>query len=149
MNPKYLPTTIDGKIDRLVEESGEVTEVIGRVLRIVGKTGRFGLTSAHPEGGPNNAALLLSELADLRHAISVVENGITEHARIIVQQTSCKKVELVWTNELIPTNELRDLIGADCSDDEFSSIHQHIGTCAGQWHREGLEWRFYKDSEWQ
>ncbi|WP_213286734.1 hypothetical protein [Bradyrhizobium sp. sGM-13] len=92
MNPKFLPTTLDGQIDRVVEESGEVAEVMGRVLQIIGKTGRFGLTSAHPEGGPNNAALLLSELADLRHAISVVENGITDRARI-VRSTS----ELVWT----------------------------------------------------
>jgi hypothetical protein len=84
MNPKWLPTTLDGQINRVVEESGEVTEIIGKVLRVIGKTGRFGLTSAHPEGRPNNAALLLSELADLRHAISVIENGITDHARIVV-----------------------------------------------------------------
>jgi len=149
MNPKYLPTTIDGKIDRLVEESGEVTEVIGRVLRIVGKTGRFGLTSAHPEGGPNNAALMLSELADLRHAISAVENGcITDHAKIVIHEPGGRN-ELVWTSELLSTKELRELLGdEDTTDEQFNSEHKVIGVCAGQWHREGLDWRLYKDPEW-
>jgi hypothetical protein len=144
MNPKFLPTTLDGKIDRVVEETGEVAEVMGRVLQIIGKTGRFGLTSAHPEGGPNNAALMLSELADLRHALSVVENGITDHARI-VRSTS----ELVWTDELIPADHMRELIGWDGPDDEFNSTFKHFQVCAGEWHREGLEWRFYKDPEWE
>jgi hypothetical protein len=144
MNPKWLPITLDGKIDRLVEESGEVVEVIGRVLRAVGKTSRFGLDSAHPEGGPNNAALMLSEMADLRHAISAVENGITEHAKVKVGST-----ELVWTSELISTKDLRELLGdEDMSDDQFNAEHKVIGVCAGQWHREGLDWRLYKDPEW-
>src|SRR5882724_9794134 len=150
MNPRWLPTTLDGKIDRVVEECGEVTEVIGKVLRVIGKTGRFGLTSYPPGiGGANNAALLLSELADLRHAISAVENAITDHARIVVLSPAGRK-ELVWTNELIPTNELRELLGdEDMTDEEFNSEHKVIGVCAGQWHREGLDWRLYKDPEWE
>jgi len=141
MNPKYLPTDLDGKIDRIVEESGEV-------LQVVGKIGRFGLTSSHPLGGPNNAALMLSELADLRHAISVVENEITDQAKIVVRTPDVES-ELVWTNELIPTKELMELIGVDCPDDEFNSMYKYLAVCAGQWHREGLDWRFYKDPEWE
>jgi len=141
MNPRYLPTTVDGKIGRVVEESGEVTEVIGRCLRIFGKIGRFGLDSTHPSGGPNNAALLLSELADLRHAISQVENSITDVARIKVGNA-----ELVWTHELITTKELKELLGdEDVTDENFLAEHKVIAVCAGQWHREGLEYRLYKD----
>jgi hypothetical protein len=143
MNPRYLPTTIDGKIVRITEESGEVIEVIGKCLRVVGKIGRFGIDSAHPSGGPNNAALLLSELADLRHAISQVENSITDVAKIKVGNA-----ELVWTNELITTQELKELLGdEDMTDENFLAEHNVIAVCAGQWHREGLEYRLYKDPE--
>jgi hypothetical protein len=143
MNPKLLPTTLDGKIGRVVEESGEVVEVVGRVLRIIGKTNRFGLTSTHPDGGPNNAAAMLSELADLRHAISAVENGITDHAKIKVGNS-----ELVWTNELVPANELREMYEDETmTDEDFLAANRVIGVCDGQWHREGMEYRFYRDPE--
>ena len=141
MNPRYLPTDLEGKIDRLVEESGEV-------LQVIGKIGRFGLTSAHPKGGPNNASLLLSEMADLRHAISVVENEITDHAKIVVN-TPEVKTELVWTNELISTREMRELIcDEECeTDEDFNSEHTEILVCEGEWRREGFDWRFYKDPD--
>jgi hypothetical protein len=141
MNPRYLPVTIDGKVARITEESGEVIEVIGACLRVVGKIGRFGLQSVHPEGGPNNAALLLSEMADLRHAISQVENSITDEAKIRVGNA-----DLVWTNELVTAKELRELYGEESlTDDEFLAANKVIPVCAGQWHREGMEYRLYKD----
>lgn len=141
MNPRYLPTTVDGKIARVVEESGEVTEVIGRCLKTFGKIGRFGLESTNPGGGPNNAALFLSELADLRHAISQVENTLTDFAKIKVGNA-----ELIWTKELVPAAELRELYGEEeLTDEEFLAQNKVIGVCAGQWHREGLEYRLYLD----
>lgn len=141
MNPKHLPTTPQGKVDRLGEEAGEVVEVIGRVLRAKGKIDRFGFLSAHPGGGPNNAALLLSEIADLRHAISVVENTITDMARIKVGNS-----ELVWTSELVPAKELREFYDSeDATDDDFLAHNEVIPVCAGQWRREGMEYRFYND----
>ena len=33
MDEKYLPTTIDGKLGRLVEECGEVLAAAGKTLR--------------------------------------------------------------------------------------------------------------------
>jgi hypothetical protein len=144
MNPRYLPTTIDGKIDRITEESGEVIEVIGKCLRVVSKIGRFGIDSTHPAGGPNNAALLLSELADLRHAISQVENSITDQAKVKVGNA-----ELIWSSELITASELKDLLGDEhMTDEDFLAENKVIGVCAGQWHREGLEYRLYKDPNW-
>lgn len=141
MNPRFLPTDLDGKIVRITEESGEVIEVIGKCLRVIGKIGRFGIDSVHPAGGPNNAALFLSELADLRHAISQVENSITDQARIKVGND-----ELVWTNELVTASDLKELLGdEDMTDEVFLSEHKVIAVCAGQWHREGLEYRLYKD----
>jgi hypothetical protein len=138
MNPKFLPTTMQGKVDRVTEESGEV---IGRCLRVAGKIGRFGIDSAHPAGGPNNAALLLSELADLRHAISQVENSITDQAKIKVGNA-----ELFGTTELITASELKELLGdEDMTVEDFLAQHKVIAVCAGQWHREGLEYRLYKD----
>ncbi|WP_316201018.1 MULTISPECIES: hypothetical protein [unclassified Bradyrhizobium] len=116
-------------------------EAIGRCLRINGKIGRFGIESVHPNGGPNNAALLLSELADLRDAISRVENAITDHARIRVGNG-----ELVWTNELATAAELRELYEDEAeTDEDFLAAHKVIAICDGQWHREGTEYRLYKD----
>ena len=69
MNPNYLPRDPDGRLWRLVEECGEVSKVAGKI-------GRFGLLSRHPDGGPTNAYLLMSELCDLRHAIDAVMNDI-------------------------------------------------------------------------
>ncbi|ARQ95274.1 hypothetical protein [Bradyrhizobium phage BDU-MI-1] len=143
MNPKFLPTTTEGKVDRLGEEAGEVVEVIGRVLRIKGKIDRFGLDSTHPGGGPNNAAVLLSEMADLRHAISTIENEITEIAAIKVGNSLLK-----WTTDLATAKELRELYeDEDMTDEEFLSQNKVIAVCDGQWHREGLEYRFYRDPE--
>lgn len=143
MNPKFLPTTTEGKVDRLGEEAGEVVEVIGRVLRVKGKIDRFGLESTHPEGGPNNAALLLSEMADLRHAISTIENSVTQVAAIKVGNSLLK-----WTSDLATAKELRELYEHDdMTDEDFLAANKVIAVCDGQWHREGLEYRFYLDPE--
>lgn len=69
MNPKYLPRDPEGRRARLTEECGEV-------LQVLGKIGRFGLYSRHPNGGPTNAYLLMSELEDLRGAIDAVQDDI-------------------------------------------------------------------------
>jgi len=134
MNPKYLPTHLPGKLDRIMEESAEVIQAIC-------KANRFSLTSSEPGGGPNNATMILSEIADLRHAISVAEDELTERAAIVVGNA-----QLLWTNTLVPAKELRELYEAeDISDEEFLSDNKVIAVCAGQWHREGLEYRFYRD----
>ncbi|WP_213286732.1 hypothetical protein [Bradyrhizobium sp. sGM-13] len=44
---------------------------------------------------------------------------------------------------------MRELIAWDGPDDEFNSTFKHFQVCAGEWYREGLEWRFYKDAEWE
>lgn len=69
MNPQYLPQTPEGRIDRLVEEAGEV-------LMAIGKLRRFGPDSRHPDGGPSNIEQLKTELRDLRHAIGEVEDDL-------------------------------------------------------------------------
>jgi hypothetical protein len=145
MNPKHLPAADDlaGNISRITEESGEVLQAIGKIER-------FGLHSYHPsKGGLNNAAHMLSELADLRHAISVTENLLTDYARSVVLRDGVYRHDFVWTDTLITTKELRELVGDEDydNDDEFNADHDCIEVCAGQWHREGLEWRFYVDSE--
>ncbi|MGX9944976.1 hypothetical protein ACTG4Q_21160 [Bradyrhizobium denitrificans] len=132
MNPRFLPTHLPGKLDRIVEESSEV-------IKAICKANRFNLLRAHPDGGPNNAALILSEIADLRHAISVAEDELTERAAIVRGNST-----LAWTNELVSDAEMRELIGWDGPMDDFV----HFQVCAGEWHREGLEWRFYKDPNW-
>jgi hypothetical protein len=145
MNPKLLPAADDlgGNISRIVEESGEV-------LQAIGKIDRFGLDSYHPrKGGLNNAAHMLSELADLRHAISVTEALLTDHAKAVVLSDGVYRHDFVWTNTLITTAELRELVGDEDheNDDEFNAENDCIPVCAGQWHREGLEWRFFVDPE--
>ncbi|MEY9138603.1 hypothetical protein ABIE79_010131 [Bradyrhizobium diazoefficiens] len=144
MNPKLLPAAddLEGQISRIVEEAGEA-------LQAIGKIDRFGIQSYHPNGGQNNAAHLLSELADLRHAISVAEGNLTDHAKIVLVSEG-QLHELVWTDTLITTAELRDLIGDEDhpTDEDFNAENKVIAVCAGQWHREGLDWRFYHDPEW-
>lgn len=66
MNPKYLPTTFGGRYARVIEEAGEA-------LQMIGKIGRFGMFSKHPDGGDHNAQLLLGELRDLQDAIAAFE----------------------------------------------------------------------------
>lgn len=72
MNPKFLPTSAEGRLARVTEECGEVVQAIGKV-------GRFGLTMRWPDKrftdprGPTNAEKLLGEIADLRHAIDAAE----------------------------------------------------------------------------
>ncbi|WP_315740012.1 hypothetical protein [Bradyrhizobium sp. SZCCHNR1093] len=138
MNPKYLPTTLWGKLHRLSEEADEI-------VKAVGKAGRFGsLDGGPPDGGPNNAAEILLEVADIRHAISVVEGELQGLAAINVDSG-----HLIWTDTLIPTSELRQLIGDEEheTDEDFGAAHKWIPVCHGWWVREGLDWRFYVDQE--
>lgn len=62
----------------LAEECAEVVQVVGKILR-------HGLRSCHPDGGPDNRALLESECGDLLAALSIAEHaGIARatHMRI-------------------------------------------------------------------
>ncbi|WP_316196705.1 hypothetical protein [Bradyrhizobium sp. SZCCHNS3053] len=138
MNPKYLPTELWPQLHRLSEEAGEIVQAIG-------KAGRFNsLEGAAPDGGPNNATSILSEIADIRHAISVVEEKLIEKAGILVDGTM-----LVWTEALVTVTELREIIGDEdyATDEDFAAAHKSVPVCEGQWHREGLEYRFYRDPD--
>ncbi len=68
MHADCLPTTQQGKLQRLVEECAEVTQVIMKIER-------FGFNPTRESTGVtyDNAADLRAELVDLRHAISQVE----------------------------------------------------------------------------
>ncbi len=69
MNEKDLPKTEEGRRWRLAEECGEV-------VRALGKIGRFGLIGTGYDGHANNTAALLSEIADLEHAIAAVRKDL-------------------------------------------------------------------------
>ena len=66
MKKEFLPDDRNGRLFWLVEECGEV-------LHYIGKAGRFGMSSRHPDGGPTNAEAILGELEDLKAAIDAVE----------------------------------------------------------------------------
>jgi NTP pyrophosphatase (non-canonical NTP hydrolase) len=74
MNPNYAPITLDQKLGYLVEECGET-------LAAVGKSMRWGMESVNPELPPEqqetNKDWLLRELADLKRAISLIEEALT------------------------------------------------------------------------
>lgn len=55
----------------LLEECGEVQQVIGKILR-------HGYESSHPDGGPTNRGLLEKELGDVLFAVTLM----TENADI-------------------------------------------------------------------
>lgn len=67
MKQELLPTDLQGKILHVVEEFGEV-------LQAIGKAGRFGLQSYHPDKPQeNNADAIVRELKDLKYAIERLE----------------------------------------------------------------------------
>ena len=35
------------------------------------------------------------------------------------------------------------------TDDDFNGHYKKIEVCAGEWHREGLDWRLYKDPSFE
>ncbi len=146
MNPRYLPTTLEGKISRIVEECAEV-------LKAIGKAQRFGLEKTGPAGGFSNAAEILNECADLRHAISDVENDISMTAAAKVQYFGIfgDSKDYVWTQELISVTDMRELISADdepeLTDEEFLDRNKVIQVCHGEWHREEMSYRFFADPE--
>ena len=53
------------RVAMLLEECGEVVQICGKVLR-------HGLESTHPDGGPNNLALLEKEASDVRAIIQLM-----------------------------------------------------------------------------
>ncbi len=67
MDERYLPTTREGKLDRLVEECAEV-------IQAVQKLKRFGPGPNTVDGveHPDNIEHLLEEMKDLDHALSQV-----------------------------------------------------------------------------
>jgi len=71
MREDLLPKDFTGALARLVEEAGEV-------LQVVGKIGRFGLSPTDPKTGLKyfNGADLEMELQDLEHAIQAVRHLI-------------------------------------------------------------------------
>jgi len=72
MQKEYMPLDPTGKFFHVIEETGEV-------LKITGKIGRFGFHSRHPvDGGPTNAEMLLDEIRDLRKAIDIYEPCLIE-----------------------------------------------------------------------
>lgn len=87
MNPAYAPKTPTGRLDRLIEEIGEVSVEAGALLKAIAKGRRFGMDSRHPDGGPTNRedaldimGRLRSELLDLLGAMDHVETDMIEHA---------------------------------------------------------------------
>jgi hypothetical protein len=67
MRVDLLPTTLEGKISRVVEECGEVLQAIGKIQR-------FGYRPIDPKTGIqyDNWAELTNELGQLRHAAKQV-----------------------------------------------------------------------------
>lgn len=72
---KYAPTCLGEAFAKYIEEAGES-------LAAVGKIGRFGLQSRHPDGGETNLEWLRRELADVRSSMLTLEGWIgIEEAR--------------------------------------------------------------------
>jgi NTP pyrophosphatase (non-canonical NTP hydrolase) len=74
MREDLLPTTLDGKIAKVVEECGEV-------LHVIGKYGRHGWKPTDPKTGIqyNNLHDLGNELQDLNSSICVLLDELIEN----------------------------------------------------------------------
>jgi hypothetical protein len=53
------------RLTLLMEECGEVVQIIGKILR-------HGYESRHPNGGPNNRFLLEKECGHIKHAMKLM-----------------------------------------------------------------------------
>lgn len=78
MNPRYLPTTPEGRLEHVIEECAEV-------IKAAQKLKRFGPSPAVIDGvAYNNLLHLVRELRDLSQTIARVaddlENGRIPHA---------------------------------------------------------------------
>lgn len=86
MHPKFLPTTTEGKLDRLVEEMGEVLLAFGKCKRF-GPATRWDpkafvvLPPGRTDVLSNDEELRL-ELDDLIHAASTARAAINERIRV-------------------------------------------------------------------
>lgn len=69
MKPEWMPKTREEALAYLVEECGEV-------LQVVGKIGRFVIDNAHPDAlNVTNRELLFYELCDLEYAIKLARDA--------------------------------------------------------------------------
>jgi hypothetical protein len=75
MNPRYAPRDPEGRMNRLVEEVGEVMIEAGALLQLIGKAKRFGLDSAHPDGGPTNRIAIIQAMEGLRREMGDLEKA--------------------------------------------------------------------------
>lgn len=82
MNPKYLPTTPAGRLDRLIEEMGEVLQEIGKCRRFGFDTrwdvDRHQVAPSCAIHIPSNSENLIRELNDVIIAASGVITDLTD-----------------------------------------------------------------------
>lgn len=73
MDTRYLPTTLDGKIARYLEE-------IGETLQVLGKIGRNGMVAQDPYTGIayDNRAALRREIKDLQDAAERLDSALAD-----------------------------------------------------------------------
>lgn len=66
------------KFNKLVPAEEErlwcLTEELGEVLQAIGKIGRHGYESRHPQGGPDNRETLERELGDVLYSMRTMAN---------------------------------------------------------------------------
>ncbi len=113
MNPKYLPTTVEGKLVHLVEECSEVTKAITKSIR-------FGLDNTVPPSSennvdwfpPTNRATLLEEMKDLEMALIIVREAIqlTPQPKPTPQPTTIRRSRwaLLWSEWSVTSKSASD-----------------------------------------
>jgi hypothetical protein len=70
MNKKYLPKDRDARLFHVIEEVAEVVTEAMKVLKTIGKAGRFGMSDIDPKRKKTNCKILLAEMKDLRNAVA-------------------------------------------------------------------------------
>lgn len=104
---KYTDEKLNLEI--LAEEAGEITEVLGRIIRMKSKIRRFGLYDRHPKNHHENIHALEEEIGHFGALIDILTDQGTLSNKAIVKANLSKRKTLVEYYTPMDQEPIKDL----------------------------------------